>query len=379
VKHTSAFYLFYVACLVAFVSCTSSSYLIPKNTELCFPLSSKLKEILYYASLAPSGHNTQSWKVGVRADEKTIRVYLDSSRLLHVVDALGRESLISVGTFIKNLSVALEAFGYSYSIQLEEAIDIHQHPLVATIHIEGNTGLPLNAALLAEMEKRHTEKRKFLPKPLDAAAVLAVLNATENQTLFFPKGSKEFEFIKIQSIIANELQSASPAAREELAQWLRFSNAQAKAKADGLPAEQLGLRGIVKAAYYATMSREKAAKEAFGKTSLNEAQKQLNSSMGFFIVGGGTSNKSHVETGFLLETLWLAAVRHGISIQPISQALEEKETLERINAQFPEIQVQMILRCGYVKKYGENARIRRPLQEFVFLEPIPLTNLNNFE
>jgi nitroreductase len=358
-------------CLVGmfvFVGCSSSKMLIPKNTELIFSLSGEMKEILYYASLAPSSHNAQMWKVGVSSDEKMIRLYMDSSRLLEIVDPNGRESLISIGAFLKNLTTALEAFGYGYSVELVEPAKLKDSPLVAKIHIQSKSDLPPNTILLAEMEKRHTEKKEFLEKEVDSKAIVEVLSAAGNRALFFSRGTEEYEFIKRQSIIANELQAASAEAREELAQWLRFSDAEAKEKADGLPAEQLGLQGIEKTFYYATMNRKKAAGEKFGKTSLKYVTKQLESSAGFFVIIGEHSVKGYIEAGIALETLWLAAVRKNISIHPISQGLEEKETFAAINLRFADSPFQMIMRAGYVKDYGINAKIRRPLKEFVFME-----------
>jgi hypothetical protein len=53
----------------------------------------------------------------------------------------------------------------------------------------------------------------------------------------------------------------------------------------------------------------------------------------------------------------------------MSQALEEKEVSVQVEEQFGKLgSVQMIMRAGYVKDYGQNKRIRRPLKEFVFIE-----------
>jgi hypothetical protein len=68
-------------CIVAvFVCCASSQELISKDTETPFPISPDLREVLYYASLAPNGHNTQPWKLGISADEKVLRLYIALNR-----------------------------------------------------------------------------------------------------------------------------------------------------------------------------------------------------------------------------------------------------------------------------------------------------------
>jgi hypothetical protein len=51
----------------------------------------------------------------------------------------------------------------------------------------------------------------------------------------------------------------------------------------------------------------------------------------------------------------------------MSQALEESETNGQIrNKYIGKNNIQMIMRAGYVRKYGTNNGIRRPLKEFVF-------------
>ena len=70
---------------------------------------------------------------------------------------------------------------------------------------------------------------------------------------------------------------------------------------------------------------------------------------------------------------WLKAVEAGISIHPMSQALEEEpycdEISDELNTNMP---VQMVLRAGYVKEYGENNKIRRDLCDYVTVKNISL-------
>ena len=55
----------------------------------------ELHGILYYASLAPSGHNTQPWTV--RLENQAIWIGTDSARWLPKVDPGNREVMLSVG------------------------------------------------------------------------------------------------------------------------------------------------------------------------------------------------------------------------------------------------------------------------------------------
>jgi len=70
------------------------------------------KEILFVASLAPSGHNTQPWFV------KYIEPYHwiignDKSKWLPAVDPTQRETILSIGAFVQNLEYAANSLGYA--------------------------------------------------------------------------------------------------------------------------------------------------------------------------------------------------------------------------------------------------------------------------
>ena len=74
----------------------------------------QLREIVRYATLAPSGHNTQPWKFAVA--ENTIRIFPDYDRQLPVVDPEHRELFISLGCALENLVVAAAGAGYAADV-----------------------------------------------------------------------------------------------------------------------------------------------------------------------------------------------------------------------------------------------------------------------
>jgi hypothetical protein len=70
------------------------------------------KEILFLASLAPSGHNTQPWFVKYLEPYHWI-IGNDKSKWLPAVDPTQRETMLSIGAFIQNLEYASVFFGYA--------------------------------------------------------------------------------------------------------------------------------------------------------------------------------------------------------------------------------------------------------------------------
>ena len=119
---------------VTYYLLSDKNNLVRANSKQNDPITISLKpderEILYLASLAPSGHNTQPWFV------KYVRPYHwiignDKNRWLPGVDPKQRETILSIGAFLQNLEYASNDLGYNcqYSIiatsnQDENIIDI---------------------------------------------------------------------------------------------------------------------------------------------------------------------------------------------------------------------------------------------------------------
>src|SRR5262245_65824001 len=73
-------------------------------------ISPELHGILHYASLAPSGHNTQPWSV--RLGNREMWIGTNPARWLPKVDPTNREVTLSLGAFVENLITAAPAYGY---------------------------------------------------------------------------------------------------------------------------------------------------------------------------------------------------------------------------------------------------------------------------
>jgi hypothetical protein len=78
-------------------------------------LHEKLKFLLRYAILAPSGHNTEPCKFAV--DNDGIKVFADINHALPVADPDSRELYISIGRAIENPIVAARHLGYTTDIE----------------------------------------------------------------------------------------------------------------------------------------------------------------------------------------------------------------------------------------------------------------------
>ncbi|MDR1799784.1 MAG: hypothetical protein LBR19_07905 [Bifidobacteriaceae bacterium] len=342
---------------------------VPKETDLAFDLPAPVRDSLYYASLAPNSHNAQMWRVTAYPSRGELAIGLDLDRLLTVTDPAGREALISLGAFTENLVQALEAYGYQVEVtatQLPAAGQPNSADLpspAVTVRYAGQPAEPDSAGrqTLAAMTLRHTEKRPMSAQPLTATQLQA-LNAMAGVT-YFEHGSDGFTYLATGTVAAYRDQANDPAARQELANWLRLSDGEALAQRDGLPAEQLGITGITKTLYYLTTSQADLTGDTFANQGISRTEKQVDGAAGFAVLVGDDP----ITAGRDLERLWLAATRAGVSVQPMSQLLEDPAAAAALPAALNLSGTpQMILRVGTVSgSYGENLGLRRPLAEFV--------------
>jgi len=81
----------------------------------------RLKELIRYATLAPSGHNTQCWQFRVAAH--SISILPDLSRRTPVVDPDDHHLYVSLGCAAENLSLAARAFGLSGEVKFNDEGD----------------------------------------------------------------------------------------------------------------------------------------------------------------------------------------------------------------------------------------------------------------
>lgn len=320
----------------------------------------EISNILWLASLAPNSHNTQAWKVYINTTEKEIEVTVDKERALSVVDPNSRELYISLGCYIETMCFAFDASGYKTNVS-EKYVDNYLQIKILYTKVSDT----INNEKLGLIEKRHTNKGKYLSTKLNSSVLSNVKNNNPD-FLYFENTSVEFEYIKDATYKAIELQSKDQAYRDELANWMRFSDEEALEKKDGITAEMIGLRGLVKSIYYSTTNHESAKEDKFANQGNTTAKNQLNNCTAFFVITGNNTPEDLVKVGRTTQSIWLECTKNNIALQPMSALLEiseySKETQVKLNSKAP---VQMILRAGNVKKYGENFKLCRNLVDYI--------------
>ncbi len=118
--------------------------------------------ILYYASLAPSSHNSQPWYVRVLSPNEWI-VGVDPHRRLPAVDPGNREVMLSLGAFTENLSIAAHTFGLKAEMEVLAKDPFEQDVIKVTL----KKAKPLDYSL-ERITRRMTVKHGYLSNEIKA-------------------------------------------------------------------------------------------------------------------------------------------------------------------------------------------------------------------
>lgn len=332
-----------------------------RDTNAPQPLQPDEVRMLRYASLAPSGHNTQPWTVRVVKRHEWI-VGADPARRLPVVDSENREMLLSIGAFVENLATAAQALGYEPCMEVIADSPFDADLIRVTLKPARPVPYPLE-----RIKTRRTVKRGLQNRELRAEDVRTLSEPMNHRLFYFPRGSSHAACLQEGTVACFRLQSQKDPAQKELAAWLRFRDRAARKHRDGLTPEAMEIAGV--AGWYVRhfMDPEDALKESFRERGIASTAELASQGAGWFVITSpGSSIRDVIETGRRFERMALLARERGVGIHPMTQLLEEPEGRRRIAENHPkETTPQFVLRVGYVDPYPEPVSLRRPVSWFL--------------
>jgi hypothetical protein len=328
-------------------------------------------EILYLASLAPSGHNTQPWTVRILEPKHWV-IGSDKKRGLPTVDPENRELLLGIGAFIENLVIAAGTFGYEVDIQI-----MAKNPSdsdIADIRLKKGKTVDFP---LEKIRKRRTVRSGYSDQEIKAddlkyvtkhdAKSCKVPNVPSPHSFYFSNNSPQGKVLQEGTIAANRAQAFRDAAQEELANWIRWSNKEAKQFRSGLTPESMEIKGF--AGWYVRnfYDRQSVLKKTFREQTVDIASKQVKTCGGWLVVTSADSEiPTLIEYGRVFENMLLKIREKMIAIHPMTQMLEEETWKNKVAKELGITgEVQWILRIGYLGSYPDPVSLRRPVSWFV--------------
>ena len=319
-----------------------------------------LHRILYYASLAPSGHNAQPWNV--RLEQGQMWIGSDSARWLPKVDPKNREVMLSIGAFLENLIIAAPAHGFVAEYEV-----IGTRPATDLIRVVLKP-IARRDVSLEHIRARRTLRTGHLSRDVSSADVEALCAAAGVQHVhFITRQSKEGRLLAETTLEANRLQTARDDAQSELADWMRWTAEDGRTHRNGFTPEALEISGV--AGWYVRhfMSRKAVLGKSFRRQSMDRVRQQLASYGGWIVITSDDEGiPALVDAGRRCERMWLHTRARSIAVHPMSQVLEEAPLKDQIrrNLGLPG-RAQFVLRVGYVNAYPKPVSLRMPVSWFV--------------
>lgn len=320
------------------------------------------KEILWLASLAPSGHNTQPWFVQYVGPYHWI-IGNDKSKWLPAVDPTQRETILSIGTFIQNLEYAAGSFGYACDWNLLAETNQDEKVIEVKLAKAGSK----SDFEIEKIKNRRTIRSNYLRESLRNDDLDHLVDSESELIHYLPLDSKESQLISEQTIEANRIQAYRDPAQQELSDWIRFSSKDAEKYRDGLTTASMeidGISGFVVRNFY---GKDSAMKSNFRDQTIDKVKTQVSESAGWLLITSKDSTVTTLlETGRRMQRLLLKVRAKNIAIHPMTQILEEPATQQSLNQSIGiSDTIQFILRTGYLNNYPLPVSLRRPVSWFV--------------
>ena len=317
--------------------------------------------ILYYASLAPSGHNSQPWYVKVKSPNEWI-ISADPNRRLPAVDPNNREAMLSIGAFVENLKIAAGTFGLQAEMEVIASDTIESDILKVSLKPGSSIDYPLQ-----RISRRMTVKHGFLSDEIKKEDVKALSKPLDGNLYYFPAGTEHANCIREEAIENFRVQTQRDDAQRELVQWLRISNKDAERYRDGLTVEGMEIRGFKGWFVRNFVQPEDFMKSSFREQGVDHTATLARQGGGWFVITSrGRTVADLIETGRKFERMALLARERNIAIHPMTQCLEEESGKKQIAANHRASMIpQFLLRVGYLQRYPEPVSLRRPVSWFV--------------
>jgi hypothetical protein len=327
-------------------------------------------EILSLASLAPSGHNTQPWTVKV-VEPNHWMIGSDKRRWLPAVDPENREMLLGIGAFIENMVLAAGTFGYSVDLKIIAMNRTDSDIADIRLKKDKTQEFPLE-----KLKKRRTVRSHFLDQEIKGDDLKYITRhdtrpcpgqVTSPHSFYFPNNSPQGKYLQEGTIEANRTQAFRDPAQEELANWIRWSNKEAKQYRNGLTPESMEIKGIAGFFVRSFYDRQSVLKNSFREQSVDIVAKQVKTCGGWLVVTSHDSSiPALIEHGRVFQNMLLKIRDKMIAIHPMTQMLEEKPWGNQVAKELGLTgEVQWILRLGYLESYPDPVSLRMPVSWFV--------------
>jgi len=307
-------------------------------------------ELVRYATLAPSSHNTQCWRFAL--EDQAITVLPDPLRRCPAVDPDEHHVFVSLGCATENLAQAALAHG----LKAEAGFDASSQSIRVILKPSRVEVSPLFKAIPV----RQCTRSEYDSMPLCNAdlGLLERAGTSDTVRVLLITGRPAVERVLDYVVQANTAQMADTAFVRELEGWIRFNGSAAVRTGDGL---YTGCTGNPRVPSWVG---ELGFRWFYQPKSENDrCVRQIRSSAGMAVFVGRSADKaSWVEVGRCYERFALQATALGIRNALLNQPVE----VEAVRPQFAAALGLAGQRPDLVVRFGRGPgmpiSLRRPVQ-----------------
>ena len=270
-----------------------------------------LQELVRFATLAPSGHNTQPWRFRIERDR--IELLPDFARRTPIVDPDDHHIFVGLGCAAENLVLAAAATGRV--AEMEPAA-----PQDGGIAFRFRSGKPIQSALFTAMPHRQSTRGDYDGKPISTADLRTLATAAELpgvQTILITE-RRGIDRVRDLVLAGNTTQMSDVAFTRELKHWLRYNPRDAMRTGDGLFSVASGAPALPSWAGPLLFDRLVTA-----GTENKRYASQLDASAGVAVFVGASADPDHwIRVGRACQRFALQATALGLKCAFVNQPVE---------------------------------------------------------
>lgn len=310
-----------------------------------------LRDLIRFAILAPSGHNTQPWHFRVRQDR--IDILPDLTRRTPVVDPDDHHLFVGLGCAAENLALAAGAHGHAGSLAFEPAGD-------GAIAFTAGDGPESDPALIYGIIRRQSTRVEFDGTPVDADDLRTLANAAgmPGVDVCLITDRRDMERVRDLVVAGTTAQMGDPAFVRELKAWLRYNPRDAMQAGDGLFSVASGSPALPD--WLGNLAFDLAFDAA---SESDRYSRQIRSSAGVAVFVSRNADRRHwVDVGRACQRFALQATALGLKHSFINQPVEVASLRPELAALvgLPGRRPDIVMRFGRGPKLPFSAR--RPVQ-----------------
>jgi hypothetical protein len=317
--------------------------------------------VIAHAILAPHSHNLQSWLVDLSVPD-VITLHIDRARLLPETDPFSRQMMMSQGTFLELLDMAAREKGLRAEIELFPQgvfgpTQVDARP-TARVRLVADPSVARDP-LFQQVFRRRTNREAYEAREPEQPALSAIAASST-----YPRVRTGFVLASQGAAIAEHRRIAKEAWRIELVtprtvmesiHVLRVGPKEIAQHRDGISLNDPMVRALAAVGLF---DRSKAPGPTDSATTMqiDDFNPKIDTTPAFYwLVTEGNERVTQVNAGRAWVRAQLAATANGLSMQPISQALQEYPEQARtyadihnlLEAPAPRFTVQMWARLGH--------------------------------